>query len=145
MGKKRNENSHRSKERIFFQNHFPAPLYCILLEKRAFNQAKVFNSFMLLQCLFFINLKILSGMKMVVFWVVAQCSLVEVHQRSCSACCLHHQCNHSDDKMSENFYQSAWHYSSKDSHFPTCCHENLTFYFFGHVLRMCSHEVSISS
>jgi hypothetical protein len=30
-------------------------------------------------------------MKMAVFWVVAPCSLVEVHQRFRGPCCLHHQ------------------------------------------------------
>jgi hypothetical protein len=30
-------------------------------------------------------------MKMTVFWVAAQCSLVEVYQRFRSVCCLHHQ------------------------------------------------------
>jgi hypothetical protein len=30
-------------------------------------------------------------MKMIVFWVVAPCSLVEVYQRSRGVCCLHHQ------------------------------------------------------
>jgi hypothetical protein len=29
--------------------------------------------------------------KMVVFWVVAPCSLVEVYQRFRGPCCLHHQ------------------------------------------------------
>jgi hypothetical protein len=28
---------------------------------------------------------------MVVFWVVAPCSLVEIHQRFRGPCCLHHQ------------------------------------------------------
>jgi hypothetical protein len=31
------------------------------------------------------------GRNMVVFWVVAPCSLVEVHQRFRGSCCLHHQ------------------------------------------------------
>jgi hypothetical protein len=31
-----------------------------------------------------------ASMKMAVFWVVAPCSLVEVHRRFRSACCLHH-------------------------------------------------------
>jgi hypothetical protein len=30
-------------------------------------------------------------MKLAVFWVVAPCSLVEVHQRFRGPCCLHHQ------------------------------------------------------
>jgi hypothetical protein len=35
-------------------------------------------------------------MKMAVFWVVAQCSLVEVYQRFRGPCCLHHQ---GDDRV----------------------------------------------
>jgi hypothetical protein len=35
-------------------------------------------------------------MKIAVFWVVALCSLVEVHQRFRGPCCLHHQ---GDEKL----------------------------------------------
>jgi hypothetical protein len=31
------------------------------------------------------------GTKIAVFWVVAPCSLVEVHQRFRDPCCFHHQ------------------------------------------------------
>jgi hypothetical protein len=34
-----------------------------------------------------------ASMKMAVFWVVAPCSLVEVHLRFTDAFCLHHQCD----------------------------------------------------
>jgi hypothetical protein len=36
-------------------------------------------------------------MKMAVLWVVASCSLVEVHRRFRGPCCLHHQSNHRPD------------------------------------------------
>jgi hypothetical protein len=36
-------------------------------------------------------------MKMAVFWAVAPCSLVEVHQRFRGPCCLHHQGDDRDD------------------------------------------------
>jgi hypothetical protein len=41
----------------------------------------------------FVRFKVLTvaNMKMVVFWVVAPCSLVEVYRCFRSACCLHHQ------------------------------------------------------
>jgi hypothetical protein len=36
-------------------------------------------------------LRIGPSRKMVVFWVVAPCSLVEIYQRFRGSCCLHHQ------------------------------------------------------
>jgi hypothetical protein len=53
-------------------------------------------------------------MKMAVFWVVAQCSLVEVYQRFRGACCLHHQS-----------YQTARCNNREDSHLHTRRRENL--------------------
>jgi hypothetical protein len=44
-------------------------------------------------------------MKMVVFWVVAPCSLVEVYRRFRGPCCLHHQ-GSSPSETSVNFYQT---------------------------------------
>jgi hypothetical protein len=45
--------------------------------------------------------------KMVVFWVVAPCSLVKVYQRFRGPCCLHHQ---GDD------HQITRRYNPEDSH-----------------------------
>jgi hypothetical protein len=42
-----------------------------------------------------------ASTKIAVFWVVAPCSLVEVHRRFRGTCCLHHQGHHSDDKNSK--------------------------------------------
>jgi hypothetical protein len=38
-----------------------------------------------------------GGKKMIVFWVVAPCSLVEIYRRFKSACCLRH---HGDESAS---------------------------------------------
>jgi hypothetical protein len=37
-------------------------------------------------------------MKVAVFWVLAPCSLVEVHRRFKGACCLHHQGDRRDHR-----------------------------------------------
>jgi hypothetical protein len=59
--------------------------------------------------------------KMVVFWVVVPCSLVEVYQHFRGPCCPHHQ----GDVMMEaartsetlvNVYQTTRRYNSEDSH-----------------------------
>jgi hypothetical protein len=39
-----------------------------------------------------------AGLKMAVFWVVAPCSMVEVHRRFRDACCLHRQSDHTGSK-----------------------------------------------
>jgi hypothetical protein len=46
------------------------------------------------------------GTKMAVFWVVVQCSLVEIYQRFRGPCCRHHQDN-------------SWRYNPEDSHLYT--------------------------
>jgi hypothetical protein len=38
-----------------------------------------------------------ASMKMVVFWVVAPCSLVNLYRRFRGSCCLHHQGDRPDD------------------------------------------------
>jgi hypothetical protein len=40
--------------------------------------------------------------KMAVFWVVAQCSLLEVYRCFIGSCCLQHQGNHPDDDDGSN-------------------------------------------
>jgi hypothetical protein len=50
-----------------------------------------------------------SDLKMVVFWVVATCSLVEVYRRVRGTCSLHHQGRDeaaSTSETSVNFYQT---------------------------------------
>jgi hypothetical protein len=65
--------------------------------------------------------------KMVVFWVVATCSLVEVYQRFRGPCCLHNQgaiiraiaLMMEAARTSEtlvNFYQTTRRYNPEDSH-----------------------------
>jgi hypothetical protein len=58
-----------------------------------------------------------------VFWVVAPCSLVEVHRRFSGACCLHYQgivglvmetVNTSETPV--NFYQTTQRHIPEDSH-----------------------------
>jgi hypothetical protein len=72
-------------------------------------------------------------MKMGVFWVVAPCSLVEVHRRFRGACYLDHQ--GSDEwivialmmeaasacETSVNFYQTKWRNNPGDSHLHNAC------------------------
>jgi hypothetical protein len=62
------------------------------------------------------------SMKIVVFWVVAPCSLEEVYHRFRGPCCLHHQ---GDALMMEaartsetlvNFYQTTRRYNPENSH-----------------------------
>jgi hypothetical protein len=59
-----------------------------------------------------------ASMKMIVFWVVAPCSLVEVYQLFRGACCLHHQGNEpaSTSETLVNFYQTTRRYNPEDSH-----------------------------
>jgi hypothetical protein len=52
-----------------------------------------------------------SSMKMVVFWAVAPCSLVEVYRRFRGACW-------STSETSENFYQTTRRSNSEDSYLP---------------------------
>jgi hypothetical protein len=66
------------------------------------------------------------GTKMAVFWVVAPCSLVQIHQRFRGPCCLHHQGHEplialmmEAARSSEtlvNICQTARRYNSEDSH-----------------------------
>jgi hypothetical protein len=53
--------------------------------------------------------------KMAVFWVVAPCSLVEVHQRFRGPCCLHHQGDLSSPTLL-NFYHTTRRYNPEDGH-----------------------------
>jgi hypothetical protein len=72
-------------------------------------------------------------MKMAVFWVVAPCSLVEVHQCFRGPCCLHHQgdTHHPDDGGSKHLWNigkllpGTRSYNPEDSHLRTHCRENL--------------------
>jgi hypothetical protein len=91
-----------------------------------------------------------ASMKMVVFWVVVSCSLVEVHQRSRGTSCLHHQGNEalmteaastsetsvtfggtcclialmmeavSTSETLVNFYRTARRHNPHDSHLSIC-------------------------
>jgi hypothetical protein len=81
-----------------------------------------------------VGFEVLTAMstKMVVFWVVAPCSLVEVYQRFRGPCSLHHQGDHRPDdeaaRTSEtlvNFYQTTRRYNPEDSHLLN--KTNLTF------------------
>jgi hypothetical protein len=73
---------------------------------------------------------------MAVFWVIAPCSLVEVHQRFRGPCCLHHQgliigLMMETARTSEtlvNFYQTTRRYNPEDSHLRTHRRENLKSY-----------------
>jgi hypothetical protein len=67
---------------------------------------------------------------MVVFWVVAPCSLVEVYQRFGGPCCLHHQGDESPETLVD-FYQTARHDNPEDNHLRTHRRENLKFYLYG--------------
>jgi hypothetical protein len=65
-----------------------------------------------------------ASMKMAVFWVVAQCSLVEVYRLFTGACCLHHQYSFialmmeaaNTSETSANFYQTTRRNNPEDSH-----------------------------
>jgi hypothetical protein len=68
---------------------------------------------------------------MVAFWVVAPCSLVEVHQRFKDVFIIR-----ADDETagtsgtSVYFYQTTLHHNPEDSHLTTRRRENLKFYLF---------------
>jgi hypothetical protein len=64
-----------------------------------------------------------TEVKMAVFWVVAQCSLVEVYRRFRGACCLYHQGDLS--LMVVNFYQTTLRNNPEDGHLHTSRRENL--------------------
>jgi hypothetical protein len=69
-----------------------------------------------------------AQMKMAIFWVVVPCSLVEVHQRFRSSCCLRHQGDDGGTSTSETsviFYQTTRHNNPEDSHLHTRHLENL--------------------
>jgi hypothetical protein len=74
--------------------------------------------------------------KMAVFWVVAPCSLVEVHQSFRGPCCLHQQGGLIVLMMEAaitsetlvNLYQTTRRYNPKDSHLRTHRRENLKSY-----------------
>jgi hypothetical protein len=61
-------------------------------------------------------------MKMAVFWIVAQCSLVEVYRRLKGACCLSYSLialmmeAASISESSVNFYQTTRRNIPEDSH-----------------------------
>jgi hypothetical protein len=61
-------------------------------------------------------------LKIAVFWVVAQCSLVKVYQRFRGPYCLHHQ------GVAVNFYQTTRCYNPEDSNLHTHRRENLKSY-----------------
>jgi hypothetical protein len=61
-------------------------------------------------------------MKIVVFWVVATCSLVEVYQRFRGPCSLHLPAPRASETLL-NFYQTTGRYNPEDSHLhhkPVC-------------------------
>jgi hypothetical protein len=71
--------------------------------------------------------------KMVVFWVVAPYSLVEVYQHYRGPCCLHHQVAlmmvaARTSETLVNFYQTARRYNPENSHLRTHRRENLKSY-----------------
>jgi hypothetical protein len=75
-----------------------------------------------------------SDAEMAVFWIVAQCSLVEVYQRFRGPCCLHHQGDEyfalkmeiaRTSETSVNFYQTTRRYNQEDSHLRIHRRENL--------------------
>jgi hypothetical protein len=61
-----------------------------------------------------------TNMKIVVFWVVAPGSLIQVYRHFRSACCLHNQVLMKEavrtSETSINFYQTARSHSPHDSH-----------------------------
>jgi hypothetical protein len=63
-------------------------------------------------------------MKMVVFWVIVPCSVVEVFRRFRGACLLHHQGECTETSV--NFYQTARRYNPEDSHLRVGMVEVLT-------------------
>jgi hypothetical protein len=70
---------------------------------------------------------IAPGMKMVVFWVVAPCSLVEVYRRFKGACCLYIRAM-STSETSVNIYQTTRCNNPEDSHLHTRRSKNLKSY-----------------
>jgi hypothetical protein len=66
-----------------------------------------------LHCIWYVRYEVLTAanMRMAVFWVVAPCSLVEVHRRFRRACCLHHQGDRPD-------YQTTRRNNPEESHLP---------------------------
>jgi hypothetical protein len=67
------------------------------------------------------------NLKMTVFRIVAPCSLVEVHRRFRSACCLYHQGDDAANtfETSVNFYQATRRNNPEDSNLHTRRRENL--------------------
>jgi hypothetical protein len=69
-----------------------------------------------------------SSFKMVVFWVVAPCSLVEVYQRFRGPCIMRAMMKAARTSGTlVNFYQTARRYNPEDSHLRTHRRENLKF------------------
>jgi hypothetical protein len=64
-----------------------------------------------------VKLEVLTtdSVKMVLFWVVAPCRLVEVYRRFRGACCLRHQ-EDRRSKTSVNFYPTTRCNNPEDSH-----------------------------
>jgi hypothetical protein len=76
------------------------------------------------------SMKLHTCTKMVVFWVVAPCSLVEVYRRFRGPCCLHRQIALmlEAERTSEtlvNFYKTTQRYNPEDSHHHAYRRENL--------------------
>jgi hypothetical protein len=77
--------------------------------------------------------------KMVIFWVVAPCSLVEVYWCFRAACCFHNQ----GDEYSVNFYQTTQHYNPEGGHLHACCPENVESYYIIYIYKAGTVELRI--
>jgi hypothetical protein len=89
-------------------------------------------------------------LKMIVFWVIALCSLVDVYWCFRGACYLQQGSSPgwwalmeagSTSEMSINFYQTTRRNNPEDSHFYTCHRDNLKshldYYFFDNIAWFC--------
>jgi hypothetical protein len=88
----------------------------------------------------FVGFEVLTAlsMKMAVFWVVAQCSLVEVYQRFRGPCCLHPSIIRTSETL-VNFYQTTRRYNPEDRHLqvPFSCSSDVI------KIRTCSTRFNV--
>jgi hypothetical protein len=66
-------------------------------------------------------------MKVSVFWILAPCSLVEIHWRFRGVCCLHHLGDHPDDGDSKVWQGNNNSYKEDEEEEVCCLYVNVRF------------------